>query len=80
MTRRLNVALAVAVLAIVAGADNVLHAVLVYRAETGDQILDSTTDRIMGWRESAYTVIKMQDPARPGRWTLVLEGPRARRG
>jgi predicted transglutaminase-like cysteine proteinase len=67
-------------LAIVARPDNVLHAVLVYRSDTGDLILDSQSDRIMGWRESAYTVIKMQNPANPARWSLVLEGPRARRG
>ena len=67
-------------LAIVARPDNVLHAVLVHRTEAGDVILDSLSDRIMGWRETAYTVIKMQDPANPARWALVLEGPRARRG
>lgn len=67
-------------LAIVARPDNVLHAVLVYRTEAGDLILDSVSDRIIGWRETAYTVIKMQNPADPARWALVLEGPRARRG
>ncbi|WP_293858310.1 transglutaminase-like cysteine peptidase [uncultured Alsobacter sp.] len=66
-------------LAIVARADAELHAVLVYRTAAGDVVLDSLTNRILGWRESGYTFIKMQAPSDPSRWALVLEGPRARR-
>lgn len=66
-------------LAVVARPDAELHAVLVYRADAGDLVLDSLTNRILGWRESGLTFIKMQNPRAPERWSLVLEGPRARR-
>lgn len=67
-------------LAVVARPDAELHAVLVYRADAGDMVLDSLTNRILGWRESGLTFIKMQNPRALERWSLVLEGPRARRG
>jgi predicted transglutaminase-like cysteine proteinase len=67
-------------LAVVAGGGADLHAVLVYRTAEADLVLDDLTDRLLGWRESGYTFLKMQSPAAPSRWDLVLEGPRARRG
>jgi predicted transglutaminase-like cysteine proteinase len=67
-------------LAVVAGSSADLHAVLVYRTGETDLVLDNLTDRVLGWRESGYTFIKMQNPSAQTRWDLVLEGPRARRG
>lgn len=66
-------------LAVVARPNAELHAVLVFRTDSGDLVLDSLTDRILGWRESGLTFIKMQNPRSLERWSLVLEGPRARR-
>ncbi len=50
------------------------HAVLVLRTGEGDLVLDNLTDRIVGWQATAYTFLRMQDPARPGSWQAVLAG------
>lgn len=50
------------------------HAVLVLRTDTGDLILDNLTDRVVGWRETGYTFVRMQNPSDPRRWVAVLAG------
>ncbi|NNF23413.1 MAG: hypothetical protein HKN63_01200 [Rhodobacteraceae bacterium] len=50
------------------------HAVLVLRTDAGDYILDNLTNRIVGWRETGYTFLRMQNPASPGQWSAVLRG------
>jgi predicted transglutaminase-like cysteine proteinase len=52
------------------------HAVLVFRSDRGDLVLDSLTDRIVGWRETGYTFLRIQSPADPARWQAVLSGGR----
>lgn len=48
------------------------HAVLIYRSEQGDLVLDNLTDRVRGWRDTRYMFLQMQDPNRPSRWVNVL--------
>lgn len=50
------------------------HAVLVLRTDAGDYILDNLTNRIVGWRETGYTFLRMQNPASPSQWSAVLRG------
>lgn len=50
------------------------HAVLVFRGESGDLVLDNLTDRILPWAETGYSFLRMQDPASPDRWRAVLSG------
>ena len=50
------------------------HAVLVFRSESGDLVLDNLTDRILPWAETGYSFLRMQDPASPDRWRAVLSG------
>ncbi len=50
------------------------HAVLVLRTDQGDLILDNLTDRVVGWRETGYTFIRMQKPSDPKRWVAVMAG------
>ena len=50
------------------------HAVLVFRDEDGDLVLDNLTDRILPWAETGYSFLRMQDPASPDRWRAVLSG------
>lgn len=50
------------------------HAVLVLRTERGDLILDNLTDRVVGWRETGYTFIRMQSPSDPEQWVAVMAG------
>lgn len=50
------------------------HAVLVLRTDAGDFVLDNLTDRILGWRETGYTFLRMQNPDAPGRWSAILAG------
>lgn len=44
------------------------HAVLIYRSERGDLVLDNQTDRILAWDRTGYVFLRMQDPANPARW------------
>ncbi|WP_380058192.1 transglutaminase-like cysteine peptidase [Falsihalocynthiibacter sp. SS001] len=44
------------------------HAVLVYRSETGDYVLDNATNQIRPWQDTGYIFLRMQDPKRPSRW------------
>jgi predicted transglutaminase-like cysteine proteinase len=50
------------------------HAVLVLRTDAGDYVLDNLTNRILGWRDTGYTFLRMQNPDAPGRWSAVLAG------
>ncbi len=50
------------------------HAVLVLRTDAGDYVLDNLTNRILGWRETGYTFLRMQNPAAPGKWSAILAG------
>lgn len=44
------------------------HAVLVYRSQAGDLLLDNLTDDVVGWRQSGYVFLRMQNPERPTQW------------
>ncbi len=48
------------------------HAVLVFRSDKGDLVLDNLTDQIRSWRETRYIFLQMQDPDRPSRWVNVF--------
>lgn len=50
------------------------HAILVLRTDAGDYVLDNLTNRILGWRETGYTFLRMQNPASPDQWSAVLAG------
>ena len=50
------------------------HAVLVLRTEDGDFVLDNQTNRIVGWQQTGYTFLRMQNPKSPNRWSAVLKG------
>jgi predicted transglutaminase-like cysteine proteinase len=50
------------------------HAVLVFRTKRGDFILDSLTSKILSWKDTGYTFLKMQNPASLGDWDAVLAG------
>lgn len=50
------------------------HAVLVFRTDTGDVVLDNLTNRILPWTKTKYTFLRMQDPKSPNRWVGVFEG------
>ncbi|SIN96266.1 transglutaminase-like cysteine peptidase [Vannielia litorea] len=44
------------------------HAVLIYRSAGGDVVLDNQTNKMLGWRETGYIFLRMQDPDNPARW------------
>ncbi|MCB2129397.1 MAG: transglutaminase-like cysteine peptidase [Rhodobacteraceae bacterium] len=50
------------------------HAVLVVRSQDGDFVLDSAGDRILNWRDTGYSFLRMQRPDAPSRWNAVLAG------
>ncbi|MEP1611735.1 MAG: transglutaminase-like cysteine peptidase [Roseobacter sp.] len=50
------------------------HAVLVLRTSKGDMILDSLTDKILPWKKTGYTFLKLQNPKSLSRWDAVLAG------
>lgn len=54
--------------------DRAPHAVLVFRSDEGDLVLDNLTDRIRSWSETRYLFLRMQDPARPASWVNVYLG------
>lgn len=47
------------------------HAVLVYRSNQGDLVLDNLTNRIKPWSETRYLFLRMQDPNQPRNWVGV---------
>ncbi|MHA6267832.1 transglutaminase-like cysteine peptidase [uncultured Aliiroseovarius sp.] len=50
------------------------HAVLVFRTDKGDMILDNMTNKIRSWKETRYVFLRMQDPNSPSRWVNVFLG------
>jgi len=48
------------------------HAVLVFRSDKGDLVLDNLTDKIRDWRATHYVFLQMQDPDRPTGWVNVF--------
>lgn len=50
------------------------HAVLIFRTDGGDLVLDNLTDRILGWHQTGYTFLRMQNPSAPHRWSAILSG------
>ncbi|MFK7880382.1 transglutaminase-like cysteine peptidase [Roseobacter sp.] len=50
------------------------HAVLIVRTQSGDQVLDNLTDRIVGWKKTGYTFLKMQNPSSLRNWDAVIAG------
>ncbi|PIE06646.1 MAG: hypothetical protein CSA74_11510 [Rhodobacterales bacterium] len=48
------------------------HAVLVFRSDRGDLVLDNLTDQVRNWRETRYVFLQMQDPDRPTGWVNVF--------
>ncbi len=50
------------------------HAVLIVRLAHGDFVLDSAHSRILPWKETGYTFLRMQDPQNPRTWQAVLRG------
>lgn len=55
-------------LATVLDRKRVPHAVLVYRSNDGDVLLDNLTDDIRDWRTSRYIFLRMQNPDNPRNW------------
>lgn len=53
---------------------NEAHAVLVFRTDWGDFILDNLTSKIMNWDQTKYSFLRIQDPQKPARWRAVLIG------
>jgi predicted transglutaminase-like cysteine proteinase len=53
-----------------------VHAVLILRSDMGDFVLDNMTNRVLGWNQTGYTFLRMQDPRQPSRWvsTFVQAG------
>ena len=66
-------------LAVVVGATNETHVVLVLRASLADFVLDNLSARVSPWQRTRYTFIKMQSASNRSRWDIVLLGPRATR-
>lgn len=50
------------------------HAVLVLRSDGGDYVLDNLTNSILGWRNTRYTFLRMQNPDAPKSWVGVFRG------
>jgi predicted transglutaminase-like cysteine proteinase len=50
------------------------HAVLIVRTADGDFVLDNRTSEIKPWLATGYSFLRMQDPAAPERWRMILAG------
>jgi predicted transglutaminase-like cysteine proteinase len=50
------------------------HAVLILRTQKGDLVLDNLTNKIVPWKATGYTFLKLQDPQSLSRWQAVLVG------
>ncbi|HCQ67399.1 MAG TPA: hypothetical protein DIU07_20675 [Rhodobacteraceae bacterium] len=48
------------------------HAVLVFRSDEGDLVLDNLTNQIKSWRDTRYMFLQMQDPDRPTHWVNIF--------
>ncbi|WP_366871428.1 transglutaminase-like cysteine peptidase [uncultured Ruegeria sp.] len=47
------------------------HAVLVYRSNQGDLVLDNLTNQVKPWSATRYLFLRMQDPKQPRNWVGV---------
>lgn len=50
------------------------HAVLIFRSDQGDLVLDNLTNQIRTWEETRYFFLKMQNPDNPSSWVSVFQG------
>ncbi|MBW4708108.1 transglutaminase-like cysteine peptidase [Roseobacter sp. YSTF-M11] len=50
------------------------HAVLILRTAGGDLVLDSLTNKIMPWKRTGHTFLKLQNPDALNQWHAVLAG------
>lgn len=49
------------------------HAVLVWRTETGDYVLDNLTNKIKHWKKTKYFFIAVQNPSDKTKWNIVFK-------
>ena len=54
------------------------HAVLVMRTDSGDLVLDNLSNRILPWKRTGYTFLRMQNPSSPRNWDAIIAGGVAR--
>ncbi|MGI3186514.1 transglutaminase-like cysteine peptidase [Nioella aestuarii] len=50
------------------------HAVLIVRTDQGDMVLDNLTNRVVDWRSTGYTFLRIQNPANRSQWRVVNAG------
>ena len=50
------------------------HAVLVFRTDQGDYVLDNLSNRMLLWWKTGYYFLRMQDPDAPSHWVAVMAG------
>ncbi|MEM1073634.1 MAG: transglutaminase-like cysteine peptidase [Pseudomonadota bacterium] len=50
------------------------HAVLVLRTKQGDFVLDNLTNRILPWKDTGYTFLKLQNPRSLSKWQAIMAG------
>lgn len=50
------------------------HAVLILRTRAGDLVLDNLTNRIVNWKKTGYTFLKLQNPNALRKWDAVIAG------
>lgn len=50
---------------------NNVHAVLVFRTDMGDFVLDNLTNRVLPWHKTGYTFLRMQNPSQPSGWVAT---------
>ncbi len=49
------------------------HAVLTFRTDKGDYILDNLTDKVKPWDETPYKYLKRQSTTDTGRWVSLID-------
>ncbi|MEM7075533.1 MAG: transglutaminase-like cysteine peptidase [Pseudomonadota bacterium] len=50
------------------------HAVLILRTKRGDLVLDNLTSKVLPWRQTGYTFLKLQNPNALATWHAVIAG------
>lgn len=50
------------------------HAVLVVRTAKGDFVLDNLNKRMLPWKKTGYTFLKLQNPKSLSNWDAILAG------
>jgi predicted transglutaminase-like cysteine proteinase len=50
------------------------HAVLTFRSDRGDYVLDNLTDTVRPWEETGYRFLKRQAATHTGRWVTIRDG------